>query len=168
MSTLEKRLEEFDKLPYANYVTASYSYDNFGKKMINWKTWTLKGYNNNNHLICEVYKSESDNGTKYIKFLNELYDYNYKISSDSISTIRNHPDKFMDESLENMLSDSKKKQYFTDYCKMAYLKDNNSVRISFNEYDIISMKSKSDYYKSIFCKRLGITMSYLNNKLSLY
>ena len=168
MSTLEKRLEEFDKLPYANYVTASYSYDNFGKKMINWKTWTLKGYNNNNHLICEVYKSESDNGTKYIKFLNELYDYNYKISNDSISTIRNHPDKFMDESLEKMLNDSQKKKYFTQYCELSYLYDNNNNKIYFTQNDIINMKNIEYEYQLLFCERLGITIDYLKKKIELY
>tara|TARA_B100001989_G_scaffold231157_1_gene189651 strand:- start:2065 stop:2571 length:507 start_codon:yes stop_codon:yes gene_type:complete len=168
MSTLKERLIEFDKLSYAKNVEPIYNYDNFAKKFINWKTWTLTGYNNSNEEICKVSKSETDNATKYIKFLNKLYDKNYKISNDSINYVRNHPDKFMNESLENMLSDSQKKNYFTQYCEIAYLNDHENNKIHFTLQDIIDMKTIEENYKSLFCERLGITIEYFNNKLNLY
>lgn len=167
MSTLKERLFEFSNLPYAKNVIPTYNYDNFAKKMINWKTWILTGYNNDNQEICQVSKSESDNGTKYIKFLNELYDHKYKINNQSIKNVHNHPDKFMDESLENMLSNNQIKNYFTQYCEMAYLYYNKN-KIHFTLQDIIDMKNMSLEYQLIFCERLGITIDYLNKKLNLY
>ena len=168
MSTLKERLIDFGNLPYAKNVKPTYNYDNIAKKIINWKTWTLIGHNNSNQEICKVSKSETDNGTKYIKFLNELYDNKYKISNDSINNVRNHPDKFMDESLENMLSDSQKKNYFTQYCEMAYLYDDENNKIHFTLQDIIDMKTIDENFKILFCERLGITIYYLKKKLNLY
>ena len=168
MNTLKERLIEFSKLPYAKDVKLTYIYDNFAKKIINWKTWILTGYNDLNEEICKVSKSETDNATKYIKFINELYDHKYKIHKDTITNVANHPDKFMDESLEKMLNDSQKKKYFTQYCELSYLYDNNNNKIYFTQNDIINMKNIEYEYQLLFCERLGITIDYLKKKIELY
>ena len=167
MADIESNLlNSFAHLNDASDVKLSWKYDNFGKQMIGWKTWTLDGYGNNSHQVS-VWKSESDNGTKYIKFLNEMYDKNFKMNSDLISKVRNHRDGFIKESLENSLSTSDRRYYFLEYCKKAYLHIDNRY-VYFNEDHLRELKNKSEQVKILFCLRIGITLPYLNNKLSLF
>ena len=166
-STIENNLlNHFDQLNDASDIKLSYQYDNIAKKAIGWRTWTLDGYYNGSHLV-HVWESETDNGTKYIKFLNQLYENNLKTTNNLISTVRNHPDGFIKESLEDNLSDSQKKHYFLEYCKMAYLYIEGQ-KFHFTEQNLIDMKNMSNEIKELFCLRVGITLSYLNNKLNLF
>ena len=160
-------LNKFSDLDDASNVILSYKYDNFMNQAIGWKTWTLDGYGNNNSHEVSVWESERENGTKYIKFLNEMYDKKYKMTFDLISKVRNHPDGFIRESLENSLSISERRYYFLEYCKKAYLRIDNRY-VYFNEDHLKELKHKNDEVKKFFCLRIGITLSYLNEKLLLF
>lgn len=160
-------LDNFTNLNDASNVNLSYQYDNIANRTIGWKTWTLDGYGNNNSHEVSVWKSERENGTKYIKFLNEMYDKNYKMTFDLIEKVRYHPDGFIRESLEDSLSTSDKRYYFLEYCKKAYLCiDNRNVH--FTENHLKELKNKSEQVKILFCLRIGITLPYLNKKLELF
>ena len=160
-------LNKFSGLDDASDVKLSYQYDNIANRAIGWKTWTLDGYgNNNSHQAC-VWKSERENGTKYIKFLNEMYDKNYKMTFNLIEKVRYHPDGFIRETLEDSLSTSDRRYYFLEYCKKAYLKINNE-NVHFTENHLKELKHKNEQIKILFCLRIGITLSYLNKKLELF
>lgn len=168
MADIESNLlNSFAHLNDASDVKLSWKYDDLGKQMIGWKTWTLDGYGNNNSHEVSVWKSEKENGTKYIKFLNEMYDKNYKMTFNLIEKVRYHPDGFIRENLEDGLSTSERRYYFLEYCKKAYLHIDNRY-VYFTEDHLRELKNKSEQVKILFCLRIGITLPYLNNKLSLF
>jgi hypothetical protein len=45
---------------------------NYEGFFIGFRTWTLKAFDENNNLICEVSKWEDNNYIKYVRFLNKL------------------------------------------------------------------------------------------------
>jgi hypothetical protein len=166
-NTIENNLiNQFNHLNSVSDIKLSYQYDNFAKRAIGWKTWTLDAYYNGSCLV-HVWESESDNGTKYIKFLNQIYEKNFKTTHNLIYTVRNHPDGFIKESLEDNLSNSQKKYYFLEYCKMAYLYVEGK-KLNFTEQNLIDIKNMSNEVKELFCLRVGITLEYLNKKLNLF
>ena len=105
------------------------------------RNWTLKGYDENNNLICSVDKTDNNNYKKYVRFIIALQENGYKLRECDRLELKSGKQKFL---LTQYLSKVTKE----DIYKIGKI-------IGYTPRDIDNIKNVSEDEKEKFCHLVG-------------
>ena len=147
MSSLEERVQVMENLSYVG----SYGMSKSGI-IIGFRVWTLKAYDSNGSLICEVSEKRDNNYLKYVDFINKLIRYGYKLTERQRREMKDSD--FMSRDYLSMANRS----HFVEIGRLA----------GFSESDYYNVKNKPEHIQRLFAERLGLEYSELLESFSKF